>query len=124
MVLRDSPVQWNDVQRPPLPDGSKPAGAFGTTIFYHSLTTMDYAGRALILRARPNPDSRGRGSMTGSRCGSPGITTHARWAALDGLRRRCPAFTCPADVHRADQRRDAGVRFLGVGKLKQRWVVE
>ncbi|MBB2744623.1 UNVERIFIED_ORG: hypothetical protein FHR35_004472 [Microbispora rosea subsp. rosea] len=99
MVLRDSPVQWNDVQRPPLPDGSKPAGAFGTTIFYHSLTTMDYAGRALILRARPNPDSRGRGSMTGSRCGSPGITTHARWAALDGLRpslpglhlsRRCP----------------------------------
>ncbi|WP_182898788.1 aspartyl protease family protein [Microbispora sp. H10830] len=50
--IRNIPVQWNDVQRPPLPDGSQPAGAFGTTIFYHFLTTMDYAGRALILRRK------------------------------------------------------------------------
>jgi hypothetical protein len=50
--IRNLPVQWNDAQRPPLPDGSQPAGAFGTTIFYHFLTTMDYAGRALILRRK------------------------------------------------------------------------
>ncbi|TDD93505.1 aspartyl protease family protein [Actinomadura rubrisoli] len=50
--IRNIPVQWNDAQRPPLPDGSQPAGAFGTTIFYHFLTTMDYAGRALVLRRR------------------------------------------------------------------------
>ncbi|MFI9550808.1 tetratricopeptide repeat protein [Nonomuraea endophytica] len=51
--IRNIPVQWNDAQRPPLPDGSQAAGAFGTTIFYHFLTTMDYAGRALHLRRTP-----------------------------------------------------------------------
>ncbi|WP_020391398.1 aspartyl protease family protein [Kribbella catacumbae] len=51
--IRNIPVQWNDAQRPPLPDGSQAAGAFGTTIFYHFLTTMDYAGRALLLRRTP-----------------------------------------------------------------------
>jgi hypothetical protein len=50
--IRNLPVQWNDALRPPLPDGSQSAGAFGTTIFYHFLTTMDYAGQALILRRR------------------------------------------------------------------------
>ncbi|MEU8135144.1 aspartyl protease family protein [Streptodolium elevatio] len=50
--IRNIPVQWNEVRRPPLPDGSAPAGAFGTTLFYHFLTTMDYAGRALGLRRK------------------------------------------------------------------------
>ncbi|MEU4548047.1 tetratricopeptide repeat protein [Nonomuraea dietziae] len=50
--IRNLPVQWSNVTRPPLPDGSPAAGAFGTTIFYHFLTTMDYAGRALILRRK------------------------------------------------------------------------
>ncbi|GAA0952701.1 aspartyl protease family protein [Nonomuraea longicatena] len=50
--IRNLPVHWNDAKRPPLPDGSDPAGAFGTTVFYHFLTTMDYAGRALILRRK------------------------------------------------------------------------
>ncbi|WP_433008689.1 aspartyl protease family protein [Kribbella sp. CA-294648] len=51
--IRNIPVQWNNVQRPPLPDGSQAAGAFGTTVFYHFLTTMDYAGQALLLRRTP-----------------------------------------------------------------------
>ncbi|WP_049557062.1 aspartyl protease family protein [Nonomuraea sp. SBT364] len=59
--IRNLPVQWSDVQRPPLPDGSQAAGAFGTTIFYHFLTTMDYAGKALILRRKtakaPRPNA-------------------------------------------------------------------
>jgi hypothetical protein len=59
--IRNVPVQWNDAQRPPLPDGSQPAGAFGTTIFYHFLTTMDYAGQALILRRKTG--SRQHGSQ-------------------------------------------------------------
>jgi hypothetical protein len=50
--IRNLPVQWNEARRPSLPDGSAPAGAFGTTVFYHFLTTMDYAGRALILRRK------------------------------------------------------------------------
>lgn len=57
--IRDIPVQWNDAQRPPMPDGSQPAGAFGTTIFYHFLTTMDYAGRALILRRKSRSPQKG-----------------------------------------------------------------
>ncbi|WP_026414026.1 retropepsin-like aspartic protease [Actinomadura oligospora] len=51
--IRNLPVQWSDgAPRPTLPDGTRPAGAFGTTIMYHFLTTMDYARRALVLRRR------------------------------------------------------------------------
>ncbi|GGU08724.1 aspartyl protease family protein [Actinomadura citrea] len=55
--IRNVPVQWSDAKRPSLPDGTPAAGAFGTTLFYHFLTTMDYAGRALILR-RETAESR------------------------------------------------------------------
>ncbi|MEV4066320.1 aspartyl protease family protein [Nonomuraea dietziae] len=53
--LRNVPVGWGDgagPSMPPLPDGSQPAGVIGTTTFYHFLTTMDYAGKALVLRRR------------------------------------------------------------------------
>ncbi|MET7329077.1 tetratricopeptide repeat protein [Nonomuraea sp. NPDC005650] len=50
--IRNLPVQWSDARRPALPDGTPAAGAFGTTIFYHFLTTMNYAGRALTLRPK------------------------------------------------------------------------
>lgn len=50
--LRNIPMQWIDMMRPPLPDGSQPAGVIGTTTFYHLLTTMDYAGQALELRRK------------------------------------------------------------------------
>jgi hypothetical protein len=51
--VRNVPVVWNDArERPTLPDGSPSAGAIGTTLFYHFLTTMDYANRALILRQK------------------------------------------------------------------------
>ncbi|MFI6497875.1 aspartyl protease family protein [Nonomuraea typhae] len=54
--IRNLPVQWNPVKRPTLPNGTDPAGAFGTTIFYHFLTTMDYAGKTLELRRTPGPE--------------------------------------------------------------------
>ncbi|WP_283139578.1 aspartyl protease family protein [Rhizohabitans arisaemae] len=56
--IRNLPVQWIDTQRPPLPDGSQPAGVIGTTVFYHFLTTMDYAGQALILRRKTEAQRR------------------------------------------------------------------
>ncbi|MEV0195878.1 aspartyl protease family protein [Nonomuraea sp. NPDC050691] len=56
--IRDLPVQWIDMRRPPMPDGSQPAGVIGTTLFYHFLTTMDYAGQALILRRRTEAQRR------------------------------------------------------------------
>jgi tetratricopeptide (TPR) repeat protein len=50
--LRNVPVIWHDGRKPSLPDGSQTAGAIGTTLFYHFLTTMDYANQALILRRK------------------------------------------------------------------------
>ncbi|MUN41215.1 aspartyl protease family protein [Actinomadura litoris] len=59
--VRNLPVQWSQGgQRPTLPDGSTAAGAFGTTVLYHFLATMDYARRALVLR-RPRPARRSDG---------------------------------------------------------------
>ncbi|WP_157246900.1 retropepsin-like aspartic protease [Nonomuraea typhae] len=65
--IRNIPMQWSDVKRPTLPDGSEAAGAFGTTIFYHCLATMDYAGRALVLRRRSElPVFRAEADRSGS----------------------------------------------------------
>jgi tetratricopeptide (TPR) repeat protein len=46
--LRNIPVSWSDSK-----DDSEPGdGLIGTWILYHFLTTIDYAGRSLILRRR------------------------------------------------------------------------
>ncbi|TDE49931.1 tetratricopeptide repeat protein [Nonomuraea mesophila] len=58
--IRNLPVQWSNARRPPLPDGTSAAGAFGTTIFYHFLTTMDYARKALTLKPRTATAPRAR----------------------------------------------------------------
>jgi tetratricopeptide (TPR) repeat protein len=48
--LRNIPVSWSDeADEPSLTGGS---GMIGTWLFYHFLTTIDYAGRSLILRRR------------------------------------------------------------------------
>jgi hypothetical protein len=48
--LRNIPVSWSDeADEPSLTGGS---GMIGTWLFYHFLTTFDYAGRSLILRRR------------------------------------------------------------------------
>ncbi|MEU8107214.1 aspartyl protease family protein [Nonomuraea muscovyensis] len=52
IVLRNVPVVWYDLRMPNLPDGSQPSGVIGTTLLYHFLATMDYAGRALVLRRK------------------------------------------------------------------------
>jgi Aspartyl protease len=50
--VRNVPVLWDDVSFTAASGDGQPAGVIGTTIFYHFQTTMDYAGRALIL-SRP-----------------------------------------------------------------------
>jgi tetratricopeptide (TPR) repeat protein len=50
--LRNFPVHWADVDRPTQLGDPQPAGVIGTHIFYHFLTTLDYANRALILRRK------------------------------------------------------------------------
>jgi len=50
--VRNIPVLWSDVSFTAAPGDGQSVGVIGTTIFYHFQTTMDYAGRALILRRR------------------------------------------------------------------------
>lgn len=61
--LRNVPVQWSD-------DGGAPAqpndGIIGTWVLYHFLTTIDYAGRSLILR-RPTPEARADAARAGTK---------------------------------------------------------
>ncbi|MFD0690528.1 aspartyl protease family protein [Actinomadura fibrosa] len=54
--LRNLPVEWSETdQQDP---GGPHDGLIGTWIFYHLLTTFDYAGRSLILRRRTPEASR------------------------------------------------------------------
>jgi hypothetical protein len=50
--LRNIPCMWFDAPLPAPPGGPTPVWAFGTNTFYHFLTTMDFAGQALILRRK------------------------------------------------------------------------
>jgi predicted aspartyl protease len=50
--LRNVPVSWVDGPALAFPDGVATAGTIGTTVLYHFLATMDYKGRALVLRRR------------------------------------------------------------------------
>jgi predicted aspartyl protease len=57
--VRNTPVHWQDAAMPaPLGD-PQPAGGIGTVLFYHFLTTMDYADQALILRRRTREQREG-----------------------------------------------------------------
>lgn len=52
IVLHNVPVVWFDLRVPQLPDGTRPAGVIGTELLHHFLSTMDYAGQALVLRRK------------------------------------------------------------------------
>ncbi|GAA3139983.1 hypothetical protein GCM10010466_33830 [Planomonospora alba] len=63
--LRNIPVSWSDAQ-----DGPEPGdGLIGTWILYHFLTTIDYAGRSLILRRR-TPETAGKARAAAERAGA------------------------------------------------------
>ncbi|MFA1550247.1 aspartyl protease family protein [Actinomadura chokoriensis] len=65
--LRNIPVVWSESDQPD-PGGPRD-GLIGTWIFYHLLTTFDYAGRSLILR-RPTPETAGRARADAARAGA------------------------------------------------------
>jgi hypothetical protein len=48
--LRNIPVEWSESDQ--MSPGGPNDGIIGTWVFYHLLTTFDYAGRSLILRRR------------------------------------------------------------------------
>ncbi|MFI0480808.1 tetratricopeptide repeat protein [Actinomadura sp. 9N215] len=61
--LRNIPVQWSDDADAPTHDG-----IIGTWILYHFLTTVDYAGRSLILRRR-TPETARKARADAARAG-------------------------------------------------------
>ncbi|RAY14142.1 hypothetical protein DPM19_17890 [Actinomadura craniellae] len=65
--LRNIPVQWSESDQ--ASPGGPNDGIIGTWVFYHLLTTFDYAGRSLILRRR-TPTTAGRARANAERAGA------------------------------------------------------
>ncbi|WUH96261.1 aspartyl protease family protein [Spirillospora sp. NBC_00431] len=55
--LRNLPVEWTETDQVSIVGAND--GIIGTWVFYHLLTTFDYAGRSLILRRR-TPETAGK----------------------------------------------------------------
>ncbi|WP_433185799.1 tetratricopeptide repeat protein [Actinoallomurus sp. CA-150999] len=73
--LRNIPVEWSDTD---TPGGD---GIIGTWIFYHLLTTFDYAGRSLILRRR-TPETARKARAAAKRAGAEPLPL---WLAFDHM---------------------------------------
>ncbi|WP_133848344.1 tetratricopeptide repeat protein [Labedaea rhizosphaerae] len=57
--LRNIPVGWSEAETNAADPGGAHDGLIGSWVFWHLLTTFDYAGRSLILR-RPTPEAIGK----------------------------------------------------------------
>ncbi|MGW0195430.1 aspartyl protease family protein [Nonomuraea sp. NPDC003201] len=66
--LRNIPVGWSETESGEDVDTDSD-GLIGTWVFYHLLTTFDYAGRSLILR-RPTPAAAGKARAAAQRAGA------------------------------------------------------
>jgi len=76
--LRNIPVSWSDAGEPSLTGGS---GLIGTWVMYHFLTTIDYAGRSLILRRR-TPETARQARADAERAGAEPLPL---WLAREHL---------------------------------------
>jgi tetratricopeptide (TPR) repeat protein len=65
--LRNVPVSWSDAEEESSVTGG--SGMIGTWLLYHFLTTIDYAGRSLILR-RPTPEAARKARADAERAGA------------------------------------------------------
>ncbi|MFI9837786.1 tetratricopeptide repeat protein [Nonomuraea sp. NPDC051941] len=66
--LRNIPVGWSATESGEDVDTDSD-GIIGTWVFYHLLTTFDYAGRSLILRRR-TPETAGKARAAATRAGA------------------------------------------------------
>jgi tetratricopeptide (TPR) repeat protein len=76
--LRNIPVEWSESEDAPAQTHD---GIIGTWIFYHLLTTFDYAGRSLILR-RPTPEAARKVRADAARAGAKPLPL---WLAREHL---------------------------------------
>jgi tetratricopeptide (TPR) repeat protein len=75
--LRNIPVEWSETDQDN--PGGPNDGIIGTWVFYHLLTTFDYAGRSLILR-RPTPEAARKVRADAARAGAKPLPL---WLASD-----------------------------------------
>jgi tetratricopeptide (TPR) repeat protein len=74
--LRNIPVEWNEDGPAQTADGM-----IGTWLFYHLLTTFDYAGQSLILRRR-TPETARKARADAKRAGAEPLPL---WLAFDHM---------------------------------------
>ncbi len=80
MELRNIPVSWSTTASGEDIDNGYD-GLIGTWVFYHLLTTFDYAGRSLILR-RPTPEAASKVSAAYARTSTKPLPL---WLAFDHM---------------------------------------
>ncbi|MFI7135767.1 aspartyl protease family protein [Nonomuraea sp. NPDC050153] len=77
--LRNVPVGWSSTESGEDVGTDDDDGLIGTWVFYHLLTTFDYAGRSLILRRR-TPETAGKARADAARAGAKPLPL---WLARD-----------------------------------------
>jgi tetratricopeptide (TPR) repeat protein len=77
--LRNIPVEWSESDQ--ASPGGPDDGIIGTWVFYHLLTTFDYAGQSLILRRR-TPETARKARADATRAGAEPLPL---WLAFDHM---------------------------------------
>ncbi|MFI7462222.1 tetratricopeptide repeat protein [Nonomuraea sp. NPDC049646] len=95
--LRNVPVGWSSTESG-ADVGADSDGLIGTWVFYHLLTTFDYAGRHLVLRRR-TPETARKARAAAARAGAEPLPM---WLARDH------------DVHSVGSVAGSGPRVVGV----------
>jgi len=95
--LRNVPVGWSESESGE-DVGTDSDGMIGTWVFYHLLTTFDYAGRSLILR-RPTPETAAKVRADAERAGAKPVPL---WLAREQY------------VHSTGSFAGSGARVVGV----------
>ncbi|MFD1542619.1 retropepsin-like aspartic protease [Nonomuraea guangzhouensis] len=106
--LRNIPVGWSETESGEDVDTDSD-GLIGTWVFYHLLTTFDYAGRSLILR-RPTPEAADKARAAAERAG---VKPLPLWLAREHQLHSLGSIAGGA----SSGPRVVGVNFGGIGEI-------
>jgi hypothetical protein len=106
--LRNIPVSWSATESGADVDTDSD-GLIGTWVFYHLLTTFDYAGRHLILRPR-TPETARKARAAAMRAGAKPLPL---WLAREQYLHSTGSFA----GHAGSRTGVVGVNFGGIGEI-------
>jgi hypothetical protein len=116
--IRNIPVMWNATSLLDAPAGA--AGVLGTTIFYHFLTTVDWAGCALVVQQKTSTSAQSRASAIfsgGSVSRVAGLNAQENSACRSTL----PSGAPGSFAERANRRSCARAGLGGGRRTRRRW---